>query len=78
MNKEESLKRHAALLAIPLSISSLLYFLATSAKVPIRATLRVPNLEIVVEINLNKSPSRFDLLQYEMGTLIAAFVEDND
>jgi hypothetical protein len=70
MDTKKSLKRRAALLAIPLSISSLLYFLATSARVPIRVTLKVPNLEIVVEVNPNKF--RSDFLEYEIGTLIAA------
>lgn len=58
-----SIKRHAALVPVVLSISSLIYFLATSAKVPIRVTLTTPSLEIIVEIHPGKSPSRFNLLQ---------------
>lgn len=72
MDKEENLQRRVALVAIPLSLSSLFYFFALSAKVPVRATLSVPNLEIIVEINPNKSPSRYPLLQDEMRLPIAA------
>ena len=46
-----SVQPHAALVAAVLSISSLIYFLATSTKVPICATLTTPSLKITVEIN---------------------------
>jgi len=67
-----SVKRHAALVPVALSISSLIYFLAISAKVPIRVTLTTPSLEITVEINPDKSPSRFNFLQDVAGILIAS------
>jgi hypothetical protein len=61
MNKQLSVQSHAALVAVTL-ISSLIYFLAISAKVPIRATVSTPSWEIIVEIHLNKSPSRLNSL----------------
>ncbi len=67
-----SIKRHATLVPVAFSISSLIYLLTISAKVPIRITLTTtPSLEIVVEINPDKSPSRLNLLPDEAGVSIA-------
>lgn len=76
MDKESSVQPHAALVAAALSISSLIYFLATSAKVPIRATLTTPSWEIIVEINPDRSPSHFNFLQAVAGMPIACDGEE--
>ena len=60
MDKVSSVQPHAALVAVVFSISSLIFFLATSTKVPIRATLTTPSLKITVEINSDKSPSHLN------------------
>lgn len=68
-----SIKRQATLVPVAFSISSLIYFLTIYAKVPIRVTLSTtPSLEIVVEINPDKSPSCFNFQQDIAGILIAS------
>jgi hypothetical protein len=57
-----SIKCHAALVSITLSISSLIYFFATCAKLSICATLTTPSVEIRVEIHPGKSSSGLNLL----------------
>lgn len=49
-----SVQRYATLIPVSFSIISLIYFLATSEKVPISITLNTPALEIIVEINTDK------------------------
>jgi hypothetical protein len=58
-----SIKYHAAIIPIALSISSFIYFLTTSAKVAIRLRLTTPSVEITVEIHPDKSSSGFNFLQ---------------
>lgn len=68
-----SIKRQATLVPVAFSISSLIYFLTIYAKVPIRVTLSTtPSLEIVVEINPDKSLSCFNFQQDIAGILIAS------
>jgi len=67
-----SIKRHATLVPVTLTICTLIYLLTIYAKVPIRITLTTtPYLEIVVEINPEKSPSRLNFLQDAAGVSIA-------
>ncbi|MDZ7958025.1 MAG: hypothetical protein RMY34_08995 [Aulosira sp. DedQUE10] len=67
-----SIKSYATLIPVALSIGSLIYFFTTSVKVPIRVTLTAPSLKIIVELNIDKSPSRLNFLQDAAGVLIAS------
>lgn len=57
MNNISRVKLHTYLISVMLSLSFLIYFLATSAKVPVRITLITPSWEIRVEIQPHQSPS---------------------
>lgn len=54
--KNMTVQRHIALIPVVFSIMSLIYFLTTSAKVPIHLTQTTPTfyLKIMVEINPHK------------------------
>lgn len=65
------LNRHyTALLPVAFSMSLLIYFLAYTARVPIRMTVTAPHLEIKVEIYPDKLPSRSNLQQDVTDMLI--------
>ncbi|PMB44775.1 hypothetical protein CEN39_27870 [Fischerella thermalis CCMEE 5201] len=51
MNKHLNVQSHAASFTVTF-ITFLIYFLAISAKVPIRNTVSTPCWEIIVEVNL--------------------------
>lgn len=59
-------------LVFAFSLSLMIYFLATGAKVPIRITAIAPYVEIRIEINPDLSKSRFDFRQDVVKKLIAS------